>query len=192
MGGGYSEAFAVNQKGEVVGASNLAGDRAFHAFVWRHGVMTDLGAVAGDTFSRAVSINEKGQVVGESFVDDDSGRDHAFLWENGGPAIDLNVFVPPGSQLKLREAQFISDSGEIAGAALLPNGDLHAFVLIPKGGDAFDEDSASAMEATEPSTSQNSANMSDGKLTPERLAELRSRFANRNRGFGPRPPKKVN
>jgi hypothetical protein len=58
---------------------------------------------------------------------------HAFLWEHGGPMIDLNGFVPPTSSLTLTEATFIDDRGEIAVQAVLPNGDTHAVLLIPCG-----------------------------------------------------------
>jgi hypothetical protein len=45
--------------------------------------------------------------------------------------IDLNDFVPPGSDLRVTDAETINDRGEIAGSGLLPNGDFHAVVLIP-------------------------------------------------------------
>src|SRR5258706_15349549 len=105
LGGGYAAANWMNENGEVVGGSYTA-DGAFDGFVWRNGVMTDVGNVAGDGCSNANGINSRGQVVGESFSCSEDSH-HAFLWENGGPAIDLNIFVPPGSDLQLTEAQFI-------------------------------------------------------------------------------------
>jgi hypothetical protein len=56
---------------------------------------------------------------------------HGFLWEHGGPAIDLNTLVAPSSGLSLIAPISINDRGEIAGYAMLANGDTHAFVLIP-------------------------------------------------------------
>jgi hypothetical protein len=47
--------------------------------------------------------------------------------------IDLNTFVPPGSDLRLTVASTINDRGEIALDAFLPNGDQHAIMLIPCG-----------------------------------------------------------
>jgi hypothetical protein len=44
--------------------------------------------------------------------------------------IDLNDFVPPGSDLTLVEVEKINDRGEIFGMATLPDGDERAFVLI--------------------------------------------------------------
>lgn len=44
-----------------------------HAFVWQHGVMTDLGEVAGPFISYALAINPGGQIVGQA-------GGHAVLW----------------------------------------------------------------------------------------------------------------
>jgi hypothetical protein len=58
--------------------------------------------------------------------------------------IDLNTRIPAGSPLQLQSAVAINDRGEIAGYGTLPNGDMHAFVLIPcnsaEGGDCNDAD----------------------------------------------------
>jgi probable HAF family extracellular repeat protein len=175
----------MNENGEVIGISTTANDEAFDGFLWRNGVMTDLGSVAGDGCSNANGINSRGQVVGESFSCSEDSH-HAFLWENGGPAIDLNMFVPPGSDLQLIEAQFIGEGGEIAGAALLANGDFHAFLLIPDDKDeAANSESATATSAADVApVTQGPAQVAHGKLTPEKLAALRARFAHRIRGFG--------
>ena len=45
--------------------------------------------------------------------------------------IDLNDFVPPGSDLQVTDGETINDRGEIAGSGMLPNGDFHAIVLVP-------------------------------------------------------------
>jgi probable HAF family extracellular repeat protein len=130
LGGNNSQAVWLNDRGDVAGTSDTA-DGTFDAFLWRDGVMTDLGRVAGDNCSLANYINSKGEVVGQSACRAD-GVSHAFISENGGPAIDLNTLVSPGSGLRLVEAEYISDRGEVAGLALLPNGDAHAFLLIPR------------------------------------------------------------
>ena len=44
-----------------------AGDEALRGFIWRQGVMTDLGTVDGDSCSDAFVINAKGEVIGPSF-----------------------------------------------------------------------------------------------------------------------------
>ena len=88
--------------------------------------MMDLGTVAGDQNSYAFSINSKGQVIGLSFGSSVRG----FLWENGGPMVDLNALVPP-SDLYLASPAYINDRGEINGFGTLSNGDQHAFLMIP-------------------------------------------------------------
>jgi probable HAF family extracellular repeat protein len=69
LGGTFSQAFGINNKGSVVGFATLAGDTALHAFLWHKGVMTDLSTLAPtDTlaFSAAFSINDNDEAVGLS------------------------------------------------------------------------------------------------------------------------------
>ena len=54
-----------------------------------------------------------------------------FLAEGGGPAVDLNTLIPPGSGLQVIEADRINDLGEIAGDGKDVNGNNHAILLIP-------------------------------------------------------------
>src|SRR5450432_3225399 len=119
----------------------------FDAVLWRNGEITDLGLVAGDCSSNALSINAKSQVVGASFCEGKQ-HDHAFISESGVQVIDLNTLVPPGSDLTLVEALFINDRGEITGAALLPNGQHHAFLLIPR--DEHDDDEVDGAASPSP------------------------------------------
>jgi len=46
--------------------------------------------------------------------------------------IDLNTLIP-ATELLVFDAFDINDRGEIAGEAVLPNGDIHAVLLIPCG-----------------------------------------------------------
>jgi probable HAF family extracellular repeat protein len=131
LGGTFGTATALNDAGEVVGGATTTGDSAFHAFFWKGGVMTDLGTVAGYDCTQAFGINSRSQVVGQAVANGCAGPGaHAFLWEDGH-IIDLNVFVPPDSELTLGDVEHINDQGEMFGNAALPNGDVHAFVLIP-------------------------------------------------------------
>src|SRR6185503_13442543 len=47
LGGSSSQAVAINEAGQIIGQSYLAGDAEQHAFVWQGGVMTDLGTLGG-------------------------------------------------------------------------------------------------------------------------------------------------
>jgi probable HAF family extracellular repeat protein len=129
LGGDNGELNAINDAGSAVGKDDLAGSLTHDAFLWKNGVMTDLGTQDSDPCSNALSINPKGQIVGGS--SDCFTFLHAFLWENGGPMIDLNTLIPSGSGLTLTEATFINDRGEIAAQGVLPNGDTHTALLIP-------------------------------------------------------------
>jgi probable HAF family extracellular repeat protein len=130
FGGRFGFPEGINEAGEIVGEAGYPGDLIFHAALWKKGALIDLGTVDGDPSSVAFHINLKGQVVGAST--NLSGEwIHAFLWENGGPIIDLNTLIPLDSGVQLFSAPDINDRGEIVALGVLPNGDGHAFLLIP-------------------------------------------------------------
>jgi len=188
---GYSSAsYAnwINDAGEIVGESDS--QTASRAFLWRNGIMTNLGTVAGDTCSVANSINSQGQIVGFGTADC-FNEDHAFLSENGGAMIDLQSLVPPGSALTLIDAIFINDRGEIAARAKLSNGNEHAVVLFPCDEHhplVFDcnynlVDVSSLAAAKTVQVTSMIANPS--KLSPaEMMTRFRSLGAGRNRRYG--------
>jgi len=66
LGGTLGSASALNNRGEVVGQSNLAGDLIFHPFLWtKSRGMQDLGTFGGDT-GTTEWINDAGEVVGKA------------------------------------------------------------------------------------------------------------------------------
>jgi probable HAF family extracellular repeat protein len=92
--------------------------------------MTDLGTVEGYPFSVANGINNKGEVVGQT-VTPGNTKGVGWVWEDGGPVIDLNTLVAPGSGVIVEEAFSINDRGEISANGILPNGNRHAVLLVP-------------------------------------------------------------
>ena len=110
LGGMNSQASAINNRGQVVGNSTLAGEAITRAFLWEDGVMTDLGSLGG-TFSRANAINNRGQAVGASEITANAAR-HAVLFDRNG-ITDLGAL--PGS---LVGAGFgINNRGDIFGGS---------------------------------------------------------------------------
>jgi probable HAF family extracellular repeat protein len=82
LGGTFGFPNYLNNRGQVVGQSNLAGDVNTHAFLWEKGVLTDLGTLAGASppSSQALWINDAGDIVGGSYT---PTAFHAFLWRRG-------------------------------------------------------------------------------------------------------------
>jgi probable HAF family extracellular repeat protein len=133
--GGDGKAFGIfatglNDYGQVVGASDTAGDANFHGFLWQRGHITDLGTLTGDANSLALAISNTGLVLGVSL--DANFNLRAVLWRNG-VATDLNTLVPADSTLALQTACSINDKGEIVGFAILKTNpsEFHAYLAKP-------------------------------------------------------------
>jgi len=184
LGGNDGQANSINDASEVVGWATNAGDLAVLAFLWRNGTMRNLGTVDGDPCSIAWGINSKRQIGGASW-DCGANYTHAFLWENGGPSVDLNTLVPRGSGVQLTVAS-PNERGEIIAEGLLPNGDNHAFLLIPcdeNHGDDEDcmgnaEEAAAVLQSTPPLNQElikgaRPRLSPEIRLTPEMLTALR-------------------
>lgn len=126
LGDTNSEAYAINDVGQVVGrAQTTNGD--FHAFFWTDGGLQDLGTLDGYTTSVAYGINNKGRVVGKATTS--GGSSHAFVRLNKGIR-DLNNLIRANSGWELIEARDINNNGRIVGYGTV-NGENHAFVLTP-------------------------------------------------------------
>ena len=98
FGGTYGIAAWLNERGQVLGTMNLAGDRTWHSFLWDKGVVTDLGTLGG-IITTAQWLNDAGHVVGKSDVtaictacppDNQKQLHHPFLWR-GGTMTDLGL-----------------------------------------------------------------------------------------------------
>ena len=131
LGGNYAVAYAINDSEDVVGASSLPDGGPIDAAIWRDGGIIDLGGLPGGCGSAGFWINASGQVVGNAFNDCSFETTTGFLWEDGGPMVDLNSLVVPPSHLFVPAGITINDRGEIAAQGFLPDGNERAVLLIP-------------------------------------------------------------
>jgi probable HAF family extracellular repeat protein len=123
----FSEANAINDRGEVVGFSgNDFGD--FTAFIWSQAAgIRPLGALPdGTSFLRAQAINNNGVVV----VDPEDGPPGVFLWtaESGFQAIGR----PPGADFA--SGAGINDHTEVVGVSGQFAGEITAFLWTEEDG----------------------------------------------------------
>jgi probable HAF family extracellular repeat protein len=201
----------INDAGDIAGKADLPGPapQNHDAVLWKkHGAQKiDLGVLPADSCSNAYYVNARGQVVGTS-----ENRalclvptgEHAFLWENGGPMVDLNSLIPSGSSLDLTFAVAINNQGEIAGFGV-PAGCTpgrvefcgHAYVLIPCDKDhpavegcdysMVDASTTTAAEAADIAASPTEAVNNNSPIGPG--GQFRARFNHRYPRLGVRPPK---
>jgi probable HAF family extracellular repeat protein len=113
LGGTCTLPSDLNERGQIVGLSNLPDDQNAHAFLWENGTMKDLGNTFGGANSSAISINHAGHVVGwgEPAGNNLPQPQHASLWKNGVQT-DLGAF---GTDCAF--AVTINSKDQIAGAS---------------------------------------------------------------------------
>jgi probable HAF family extracellular repeat protein len=123
-GGDYSSGFAINDAGQVAGASNTS--NAIVPFVWKAtGGLQRIPLLRGDNCGQAFSINRSGHVAGYS-----SGPNgaRAFVWTGTKAVRSLGSL--PGENYS--RARAINDSDEVAGTSSGPDGQ-HAVLWTATG-----------------------------------------------------------
>jgi probable HAF family extracellular repeat protein len=78
----------LNNRGQIIGLSPLAGDQIADPFLWDDGHLIDLNTQSGGIIVAANAINEAGDIVGLECLP--SGICDAYLWRNG-TTTDLGV-----------------------------------------------------------------------------------------------------
>ena len=129
----------MNRAGKIVGAADLVGDQAAHAFSWDRGTIHDLGAQLADPISWATGVNDRGQVIGTSGLLDDFPGDpppsftilcpcHAILWDRGVATI---IDSSAGPDWTIDTPISINNSGEIIAFAHSSNVPMQTVLLKP-------------------------------------------------------------
>jgi probable HAF family extracellular repeat protein len=140
----YGLAAAINDKGQIVGASGICGPfnpgpQSYlvenHALLWeRDGSVHDLGNLGGAgglAGNHACSLNNRGQVAGHSMLTHDpTGPFHGFLWTEATGMKDLGTLTGDFASL----AVGINDAGEVVGASIGPGFSSFAAVVWGSGG----------------------------------------------------------
>jgi uncharacterized membrane protein len=141
-----AEAHGLNRNGDVVGVSDsmfqcphaFCGEGSIvHGFLWRNGVMTDLGAIAGNEYnSVANSVNDSHEIVGwTNTISKVTGRSlkRAFVYI-GGTMYNLTFYLVGGPTVLLSEAIAIDCQGNIAAVGVpASGGSERSYLLLRQG-----------------------------------------------------------
>jgi probable HAF family extracellular repeat protein len=129
FGGTCTFAFDLNNRGEVVGGSRLAGDKVQHPFLYDGRKLVDLGTFGGD-LGTAIALNEAGEATGWATYPANQVI-HAAYWRHG-KIKDLGTL--PGDLSSFGFA--VNASGQVVGLSVPPSGDFdsaHAFLWENSG-----------------------------------------------------------
>ncbi|HTI69001.1 MAG TPA: hypothetical protein VMF06_03500 [Candidatus Limnocylindria bacterium] len=103
-GGTHSSAIEINDAGQVIGVSTVAGGST-RAFLWENNALTDLNSMlpenSGWVLTNAAAINRYGQIVGQGLF---QGVAHAFLLSPPGFGFAAEIeTLPANKSLALAE-----------------------------------------------------------------------------------------
>jgi probable HAF family extracellular repeat protein len=87
-GGTLTQAYALNNLGQVVGVGDTTGSTGDHGFLWQNGAMIDLGIPASHSSCDPKAINDLGQIVG-STNPTGTATSGAFVWSAANGLVTL-------------------------------------------------------------------------------------------------------
>lgn len=133
LGGTLGFVSWMNNRGEVVGFSDLAGDQNGHPYLWNGKRLVDLGTLGGDG-GTANWVNASGDVVGSADLPGVSGSQvhHGFLWK-GAHMTDL----PPVGSARCGNAFAINARDQVVGNATDCQG-TELGAMLWQNGSAYD------------------------------------------------------
>jgi len=137
----FSVAYAVNNRGQVVGSDALSSfygvsgfDPAGSAFIWTEAEGTrSLGRLAGHFASTAYDINDGGVAVGKSVGAPYSQEADGFVWTEAGGMFALDDLLTEADKargVKISSATQINEAGQILANAY-GDGGLRYVLLTP-------------------------------------------------------------
>lgn len=123
LGGTFSLAYGIDDRGQISGLSTLSGDQVEHAFVIQDSTMIDMGTLGGPNSQAFSNLNNLGQViaVAETGEADPNGADFCGFGTHG---VCLGMLWQKGATTPLEplggnnsQAAAINEYGQIAGYA---------------------------------------------------------------------------
>jgi uncharacterized membrane protein len=112
LGGDESDAYDINDRGEIVGGSRVTDSGPVQPFIWTEDEgmrqLLDCGAFGGSAFA----INNRREVVGRCNLPPNGANERAWYWSARTGKIDI-----PIEGFAISDAWDINDRGEVVGVA---------------------------------------------------------------------------
>jgi probable HAF family extracellular repeat protein len=133
LGGDLSGASAINEAGRIAGWARNSQGLSRATLFDPTGAGNNLGlGTLGGVSSEAFCINDAGQIVGQAENSQGEWRATLFDPTGAGNNINLNTLIDPAGGWTLVNAYDINASGWIVGKGTNPQGEKHAFLLVPE------------------------------------------------------------